>query len=83
MTEQIYKEHKDAQVWTFGYDASTNRSGIATRSGIREKAFELLEALLVMRKQWESVCAGLYHETQSPSRREQADEVQLSRNQFQ
>ena len=60
MTEQIYKQHKDAQVWAWGYDASINRAGISTRTGIRQKAFELLETLVKMRKKWETVRARLY-----------------------
>jgi len=55
MREQIHKPHKDAQVWTYGYDASMNRTGIATRTGIRQKAFDLLEVLVEMRKKWEAV----------------------------
>ncbi|KAE9371781.1 ankyrin [Stipitochalara longipes BDJ] len=52
MTEQIYKQHKNAQVWTYGYNASINRTGISTRTGIRQKALDLLETLVEMRKNW-------------------------------
>ena len=62
MTEQIYNPHKEAQVWTYGYDASTSRSGICTKLEIRNKAFRLLDDLLEMRKKWQSVCQGLRHE---------------------
>jgi hypothetical protein len=35
---------------TFGYDASATRTGISTMAAIREKALQLLDALVELRK---------------------------------
>lgn len=82
MKEQIYREQPDSQVWTYGYDASINKSGIATRMAIQEKAYDLLDKLLEMRKKWKSVRADCVKSSISSIKEKQADKRATTRNQF-
>jgi hypothetical protein len=45
---------------TFGYDTTDTRAGIATRMGIREKAVQLLDDLLELRKTSDMVSTMLH-----------------------
>jgi hypothetical protein len=58
LKDQIYEHFPESRILTWGYDSSDDiRGGITTILGIRQKALQLLEALVEHRKTADPVCA--------------------------
>jgi hypothetical protein len=60
LKDQIYESYPASRILTFGYDASNTRAGISTMAGIREKALQLLDDLVELRKASDPVRAISY-----------------------
>ncbi|KAF8855271.1 hypothetical protein BDZ45DRAFT_507816 [Acephala macrosclerotiorum] len=50
LEKNVHETYPNSRVMTFGYSNEVSRKGIATRISIREKALQLLEELLELRK---------------------------------
>jgi hypothetical protein len=58
LKERIYDDYSSSRVLTYGYDASHTGAGVYTMGGIREKALQLLDDLVELRKGLKPVCAN-------------------------
>ncbi len=48
--QQVHKDNPSSRIMTFGYDASHNEAGLYTMGRIRDKALQLLDDLVELRR---------------------------------
>jgi hypothetical protein len=60
LKDRIYNDYPRSRILTFGYDVSNTGKGIYTMTRIREKALQLLDDLVELRKGLNPVCALSY-----------------------